>query len=232
MIAARVRAVAAAVCVAAAAAAWAAPPARVALVYELAHNGQPFADLVETLEHGNGAYAIVSEARTKGALAGIPLGLFRRESRGDVTAQGLRPAVFRDQRGARLAEARLDWQARELVTTFRGRTETRPLEGPMHDRLTLVYNFAFAPLPEGEFMVRSTDGRGVSEHHYAVAGREVIGVGAGSFATVKLVRVREAGSKRESAVWLAAERHWLPVRILVIEGDGTRTDQTLLRIED
>jgi hypothetical protein len=219
-------------CAVLAGSAFAAPPARVALVYELTRNGQPLADLVEVLEHGAGAYAIVSEAKGKGALAALPLGLFRRESRGEVTAAGLRPSYFRDQRGGRLAIAELDWAAGELVTEFRGRREVRPLEGPMHDRLTLVYNFAFLAPPEGEIHVRATDGRGVSDYRYVVVGRESIDVGAGRFDAMKLARVREAGDERETVIWLAADRHRLPLRILVVEADGTRMDQTLERIQD
>ncbi len=222
-------------CLAAAAsasAAWAAPPARVVLVFELVRDGQPLADVVETLEHGAGRYAIVSEARPKGVLAALPLGAFRRESRGEVTAGGLRPETFREQRGARHAAASFDWDARELVTEFRGRAETHPLDGPVHDRLSQLYAFAFAAAPSGEVTMRVTDGRGLSAQRYVVAAREPLATAAGTFDALRLERVHEPGDPRSTVVWLAPERHYLPVRVLLVERDGARLDQTLARLED
>jgi hypothetical protein len=211
---------------------WATPPARVVLVYELVRDGQPIADVVETLEHGAGRYAIVSEGRAKGVLAALPLGAFRRESRGEVTSGGLRPETFREQRGARLAVASFDWNAREVVTEFRGRAETHPLDGPVHDRLTQLYAFAFAPAPSGEVSMRVTDGRGLSAQRYVVAAREPLATAAGTFDALRLERIHEPGDSRSTVVWLAAERHYLPVRVLLVERDGARLDQTLARLEE
>lgn len=217
---------------AAAQAASAAPPARIALVYDLARDGQPIAEVVETLEHGEGRYSIVSEAKGKGVLAALPLGVFRRESRGEVTAAGLQPSGFREQRPGRVSVATLDWSAGELVTESRGRSEVHPLDGPTHDRLTQLYNFGFVPPPAGgEIAMRVTDGRGVSEQHYVVARREAVDVGAGRFDALRLERVHEPGDRRETVVWLAVERDYLPVRILLVDRDGARMDQTLQRME-
>jgi hypothetical protein len=217
---------------AAAAAASAAPPARVVLVYELARDGQPVADVIETLEHGAGRYAIVSEAKAKGVLAAMPLGAFRRESRGEVTAAGLRPEAFREQRGGRLAVASFDWSAGELVTESRGRAETHRLDALVHDRLTQLYAFAFTAPPAGEVTMRVTDGRGVSVQRYVVAARESLATSAGSFDAVRLERIHEPGDARATVVWLAVQRHYLPVRVLLVERDGARLDQTLARLED
>jgi hypothetical protein len=160
----------------------------------------------------------------------LPLGPYRRESRGEVTPEGLRPEFFREQRGGRVAEATFDWGARTLATLSRGRAESHALEAATHDRLTQVYGFAFARPPDAPFEMRVTDGRGVSDHRYAVAGRESLNVPAGRFETLRIERVREPGDARETAVWLATERHYLPVRVLVVERDGARTDQVLERL--
>jgi hypothetical protein len=210
----------------------AAPPARVTLVYGLQRDGQPIAEVTEILDHRNGRYELTSEAKGRGVLAALPLGPFRRESRGEVTSDGLRPEAFREQRGGRVAEAAFDWGARTLITTYRNRAETHALEGATHDRLTQVYTFAFAPPPDAPFDMRVTDGRGVSEQRYAVVGREALSVPAGRFETLRLERVREPGEARETAVWLAVQRHYLPVRVLVVERDGARTDQVLERVGD
>jgi hypothetical protein len=207
------------------------PPARIALVYELVREGTPIAEVTEVLEHGAGRYSIASEAKGKGLLATLPLGTFRRDSSGDVTPEGLRPVAFRDQRGGRIAVATFDWPARTMTTEFRGQTESHPLDGTVHDRLTQLYTFAFAGLPRGEIAMRVTDGRGLSEQRFAVTGRERVTLRAGTFDTVRIERVREQpDDRREAVVWLAADRDYLPVRVLIVERDGARFDQTLERI--
>jgi hypothetical protein len=216
----------------AAVAARAAPPARVTLVYGLQRDGQPLAEVTETLEHRDGRYEIASEAKGRGILAALPLGQFRRDSRGEVTPAGLRPEAFRDQRGGRTAEATFDWTARTLATSYRDRVETHALDGATHDRLTQVYTFAFARPLDAPFEMRVTDGRGVADHRYAVTGREWIDVPAGRFETLRIERVRDPGDLRETAVWLAIRRHHLPVRVLVVERDGARLDQVLERMTD
>src|SRR6267142_2262566 len=61
-----------------------------------------------------------------------------------------------------------------------------------------------------------------------VVGRERVRVPAGEFDAVKLAR---RGEDRESAeFWLAAERNYIPVRLLVVEKDGTRYEQVATRI--
>ena len=50
----------------------------------------------------------------------------------------------------------------------------------------------------------------------------------GEFDTVKVAR---QGDERETAeLWLAAERAFIPVRLLVVEKDGTRYEQVATRI--
>jgi hypothetical protein len=211
---------------------FAAPPPRLTLVYDLARNGEPFAELSETLQQEGGTYSIVSEAKGKGALAVLPLGLFRRESRGAVRPEGLRPDYFRDQRGARIAVASFDWESKRLTTEFRGRVEEWPLDGPVHDRLTLAYTFAFIGLPTSEVQAVVTDGAGLSAYRYAVGQPETLATTAGRFDTLRLDKIRDPGDERETAIWLARDRYFLPVRILIIERDGTRLDQTLVRLSN
>ena len=71
----------------------------------------------------------------------------------------------------------------------------------------------------------------MSRHRYAVAGREVLKTAAGEFESIKLVKQRDPDDKRATEIWLAVKRDYLPIRVLVIEPDGTRRDQILTRIE-
>jgi len=61
-----------------------------------------------------------------------------------------------------------------------------------------------------------------------VVGRERLKTSVGEFDTVKVAR---KGDGRESAeLWLAAERGYVPVRLVVTEKDGTRYEQNPTRI--
>jgi len=72
------------------------------------------------------------------------------------------------------------------------------------------------------------DARHISGQHYVPAGREQLKTPAGEFNVVKLVRSKPNGERAE--LWLAAEHSLIPVRILVVDEDGTQLDQVVTRI--
>ena len=72
------------------------------------------------------------------------------------------------------------------------------------------------------------DGRGVSDQVYRIEGNERLTLPAGDFDTVRLVRRKESGERAE--LYLARDRDYLPVRLLVIDKNGTRLDQVATRI--
>jgi len=188
-----------------------APPQRVEIVYELARNGTSVAEVIERLEHDQRQYRVEQSWKGKGVFA--LRGDARRMSRGSIAKDGLRPAEFEDRRPGRdPVRAEFDAQA----------------AGPAlerQDRLSFIWNFVFFP-PSGEVTVKVADGRGVSTHVYRAAGKERVRVPAGEFHALKLVRKGE----RLTELWLATDRSNLPVKILVTEKDGTRLEQSAVRI--
>jgi hypothetical protein len=213
-------------------AASAAPPQRVTLHYDVSQNGITMVEATETLEHDGRSYRIQSEWQGKGLFALSARGKAKRSSQGAIDARGLAPREFRDQRGnGPLSVARFDWAKKVLTREHDGRIDTEPLSERTQDRLSFAYGFAFTPPAAGEFGVYIADARGVSRHRYAVAGRETLKTAAGEFEALKLVKQHEPGDDRGTEVWLAPKRDYLPVRVLVIERDGTRLDQLLTRIE-
>jgi hypothetical protein len=72
------------------------------------------------------------------------------------------------------------------------------------------------------------DGKGLSRHVYKIVGRERIKLPAGEFDAVKVAR--QSDDRESAELWLAAERNYIPVRLLVVEKDGTRYDQVATRI--
>jgi hypothetical protein len=212
----------------------AAPPQRVTLHYDVSHNGITMVEATETLEHDGRSYRIQSEWQGKGLFALSTRGKARRSSQGVIEARGLAPREFRDQRGdGPLGVARFDWAKMRLTRERGGRTETEPMPEGTQDRLTLAYGFAFTPPASGghEFSVNIADASGLSRNRYAIVGREMLKTAAGEFEALKVVKQREPGDDRGTEIWFAVKRDYLPLRVLVIERDGTRLDQIITRIE-
>ena len=192
-------------------AAEAAPPQRVEIVYDLARNGMPVAEVTERLEHDQRQYRVEESWKGKGVFA--LRGDARRSSRGSIAKDGLRPAEFEDRRAGR----------DPVRAEFDAKASGPALEH--QDRLSFIWNFVFFP-PSGEVTVRVSDGKGVSTHVYRAAGKEKVRVPAGEFDALKVVRKGD----RPTELWLATDRANLPVKIVLTEKDGTRYEQSAVRI--
>ena len=216
------------------------PPQQVTVDYDMIYNGTAMAQVVDRLEHDGRAYLLSEEVKGKGFYALIRSGAVRRMARGTVGANGLRPAEFRDRRGdAAESVARFEWGKAVLIQGQDGRGEATPMpslapELPLSDRLSFLWSFAFRSIDfihaGKEIRALLSDGKGLSAFRYLVAGTETLKTSAGALETVRLVKQRDPGDDRGTEIWLATERHYLPVRILVIEKDGTRIDQIVTRI--
>ncbi len=199
-----------------AATAVAAPPQRVEIAYEVARNGTAVAEVSERLEHDGRSYRLQEIWRGKGIYA--LRGEATRSSRGAVVADGLRPVAFEDKRTGR----------EPLQVQFDAAPKSPTLQ--RQDRLSFVWTFAFAP-PREAVNVSVADGKRVAGYLYQVAGRERIRTPAGEFDALKLVKRRDGPDDRGTEIWLAADRHYLPVRILVTDKAGVRIDQVAVKID-
>lgn len=211
------------------AAAQAAPPARVEIAYEVLHNGGAIADVTHLLEHDGVNYRLTERWKGRGiyALAGEA----QRSSRGTIAADGLRPLEFEDLRSRRKpARALFAWEAKMLTLQFRDGPQSRPMPAHAQDRLSFLFAFAFrAPgkLPT-EFNV--VDGKGVADYVFDNAGRERIRIPAGEFDALRLVKRKESPQDGGSEIWVDPSRSHLPLRVLVVQKDGTRIDQVATRV--
>lgn len=210
----------------------AAPPRKVTINYDISYNGTVIAEGSETLEHDGRNYRVDSATKGKGLFAVLHRGVLKRSSRGLVFPAGLRPVEFLDQRGDRSVEsARFDWAGRRVaLERSNGERRDLPARDDMHDRLSFVWNFSFAGPAAREVTATVVDGRGTTLYRYAVLERQLLKTPAGQFETLHLVKVKDAGDARGTELWLAAARDFVPVRLLVIEKDGTRMDTVVTRI--
>jgi hypothetical protein len=209
--------------------AFAAPPKHVEIAYDLSRNGMPIAELVEKLEHDGKTYRLSANLKGKGVFA--LRGDASRTSRGSVAADGLHPLEFEDTRTGRdTARAKFDWSARTLTLQGKDGSETKPMPAHVQDRLSFNYTFAFQPTPTAPVEVNVTDGKGLSTSSYKAAGRETVKTPAGEFDALKLERQKKNPDDRTTEIWLSAKHGFVPVRILVVEKDGTRIDQIATRL--
>lgn len=193
----------------------AAPPQRVEIVYELSRNGLTLAETTHRLEHDGRSYRLIEHWKGKGLLA--LKGDATRTSEGVIAADGLRPRRFEDKRTGRdTLQAQFDPSAKGSALQ-------------QQDQLSLAWSFAFAP-PGKPVGVSVADGKRVSHYSYEPAGRERVKTPAGDFDALKFVKRRERPEDKATEIWLAADRQNLPVRVLVVDKDGTRFDQVAARI--
>jgi hypothetical protein len=115
--------------------------------------------------------------------------------------------------------------------SFEGRRETAPLEAGTQDRLSAMYQFMFLPAaPSTGFAFPMTNGKKIEHYRYQASGSEQIETPIGKFETLRLVKEREADDNGVE-VWLARDRNLFSVRLVIVEKDGTRYEQTIMRLE-
>lgn len=203
------------------------PPPRLELVFAATRNGSSMAEVTEKLEYSGGNYQITETWKGKGFYA--LLGTARRVSIGTIADGVLRPREFFDERSGRdTARAWFDWKAQTLTMQYKGNKGSEPLPPNAQDRLSFFFAISLLPGRADSVSYSIADGKGLSRHVYKLVGRERVRVPAGEFEAIKAAR---QGEDRESAeLWLAVERNYIPVRLLVVEKDGTRYEQVAIRI--
>jgi hypothetical protein len=197
------------------AAATAAPPERVEIGYELARDGVGLAEVSQRLEHDGRSYRLSESWKGRGLLA--LRGEAVRSSQGAIAIDGLRPQKFEDKRTGR--------ETRQAEFDPAAKTPTLQRQ----DQLSFIWTFAFAP-PRNAVTVSVADGKHATTYTYEVAGRERVKTPAGEFDALKLVKRKGHPQDKATEIWLAVERHYIPVRVLIIDKDGTRLDQLAVKI--
>jgi len=207
-------------------------PMRVEMEVSVEVKGMTLGAGRDVFEHDGKTYSVNTEARTVGIARAIRKMDEKRESRGLVTEQGLRPLTFRQTRtGKPPNAAQFDWAKGELTMDEGGDIEKVPLLPGTLDQATLAYAFIFMEPPKGEsFKVKVTDGRKLQDYELAFVGRERIDTDLGKVDTLHFRKVLVGDDKRGFEFWLSLEHHRLPVRIRIIEKDGTAFDSTVNKI--
>ena len=200
-------------------------PSRIEMKYKVSAASVKIGEGLDVFEHDDKTYSVVSESRTTGLAAVIYGLIIRRESKGAVTAGGLRPESFVETRNGHIKRsATFDWSAGQVELTDGDHKQTVPLPPNTWDATSFAWNFSFARPDGKDLKVNATDGRRITEYRYKVVGREKLVTAMGDLETVHVKKIQDEGDKRAFDVWLAVDQFYLPVRIRAIEKDGTAFD--------
>jgi hypothetical protein len=203
------------------------PPPRLEIQFAMTRNGSHMADVAERLEYKDGRYTLTETWKGKGIYS--LLGSARRVSQGTIANGELRPIEFFDERTGRdTARAWFDWKAHTLTMQYKGNKRTEKMPPSPQDRLSFLLALSLLPGHADTVTYTVADGKGMSRHVYTVVARERIRLPAGEFNTVRVAR--HTDDRDTAELWLAAERGYVPVRLLVVEKDGTRYEQQAVRI--
>lgn len=207
-------------------------PMRVELKISVEARGMTVGEGEDVFEHDGERYRVVSQARTAGVIRLFKRIEERRESRGEVTGEGIRPTYFHQERtGKRPKTATFDWNARRLTLTEGDDSETVAMPASVLDQTSLPYAFVFVEPPtSGVFDVQVTDGRRLTRYRVAYVGEERIRTPLGELSTLHYRKVQDKDDRRGFEFWLSTEHYRLPVRIRIVEKDGTAFDSTVTEL--
>ena len=203
-----------------------AAPQQIKAVYQATRNGQPFATMTETYTRDGGKYRL--ESLTEGIGVYALFGKRRLYSEGEVTEDGLRPGHFEQQQGEarKNVSADFDWAANQLTLKYKGKTSMAKLEPGTQDILSYAYQFMFKPPQGAEVVLPVTTGRKMRVYRYRIAEHDVqVETEAGKYKAVHLVDAEPDDDQKE--IWLGAEAHHIPVRIMMKDENGAKIEQTL-----
>ena len=206
-------------------------PQRVTIVFDVSRGSFSLGTGTEVLETNGGSYSILSQTHPSGIVAFFPKANIRRESRGMITPQGLRPQEFIDQRGKdKPLVAKFDWKNKLITYQREGNEQSEALPDTAYDRLCIAYNFAFYQPRSNDFQFSMTDGKHLTEYRYLMVGTEILNTPMGKIQTMHWTKQREKETDRGADLWLATDQYFLPVRIVFTDKDGSRYEQIAKQI--
>jgi hypothetical protein len=174
----------------------------------------------------DGRYRLTGMTETSGLAALFKSIRFENESSGRLVAGGLQPELYRTRKNGQDANenADFDW-ATTAVHLSRG-DKTQAIVAGTQDILSLNYQLAYLPRPEAGASVGVVTGRKFERHVLDSLGEEDLVTPAGRFRTLHL---RAMGSN-VTEIWIALDRHRLPVKIRFTDKKGDVYEQVATEI--
>ncbi len=210
----------------------AALPKRIQTVYEVTKNGQPFAKVHEQFTVSGKSYKV--ESVTKGIGVYALFGERVLSSSGELTAHGLKPVRFELRQGdnpKKALVADFDWENQNLHMTVKGKAKDAALAAGTQDLASFAYQFMYMPAPlKDAVSVTLTTGKKLNQYQYNILPEhEKMSAAGVQYRTLHLVPPTQ-DTQETKELWLAADYHYVPVKILMVDDNGQKLEQTLTEL--
>jgi hypothetical protein len=213
--------------------AYAASPNNVQLTYDLYKGSINIGLIEETYTRDKDHYTLSSTTRAVGLFALFKSGKIIISSSGSVSAKGLQPLRFSDQREGeehRNRRAEFDWETKQLTLIQKKLRTVVALRDGTQDRLSAMYQFMFLPLQSATSLdFPMTNGSKLDNYRYTIIHQHKIKTPAGDFDTLYLDNQPKKGESR-TEIWLATEHHNLPCKMTITDADGGQFTQVLSKL--
>ncbi len=199
-------------------------PARIEIVYEL--KGMLSGRQTHVFQRSGQRYTLEAVAEATGLAGLFVSGQLVQKSSGRIGELGLMPERYEIQRPSGKNETLAFDYAGNVVESRRtdARRGTRTLELPLltgvQDPLSSIYQLAMAAQDGKDGLIVAASAKKVQGYPYRMLGAETVNTPLGEMMAFHVTRAGDAGSS-DTHLWLAPERHALPVRIRYVDEDGT-----------
>lgn len=210
-------------------------PSEVRAEYGISRGNTRIGTVTETFRREADRYSITSETVAAGALGWIIRDKLTVVSQGMITSDGLRPALYtftRERSPRKNVRATFAWTAGAagvMTSEHDGKTARVVVEQGTLDRLSILYQWMVAPPGRERVEAWMTNGRNVTRYAYERRGSETLHTPLGTYAALHIHR-KDADDGSEIDLWLAQDRHFVPLRLRLTHKDGTKDEQTLLSL--
>ena len=201
-------------------------PDRFAVRFDLRSSGTTFAETRWSLTPlGDGQYVYESDSATVGLFRLVRNERIVERSRWRLDQGRLQSMHYRYARSGRKRKevvVDFDWSEREVRNTVRGDSWTMSVPIGTLDKLNYLLAL-MRDLPSGRdaFEYAVADGGKLKTYRFVLEEREILDTALGPLETLRVLRVRDPDSKRETVLWCAPALRYLPVQARHVEKDGT-----------
>ncbi len=183
-----------------------------------------------TWRHDAKSYSMRSLVETSGLAALVKDFRLEQESEGAVTAAGLKPSRFTaDQKGKPFQSARFDWGAQRVFIDRGDSKREAAIQPGDQDVLSIMHQLPRLKLDGIDQKITLINNKAASQSVIEDKGIETLDLPMGQVRTRHLA-VRSLNKEVSLDLWLALDKHLLPVRVRMTDRKGEILDQQAERV--
>jgi len=203
-------------------------PDSMELVYQVSLGIAELGSLISKLDRQGEAYEVTAETRAEGMASILLGGTVREYCRFSTDKNVLTPEKYRIAREGRDAfdqSVTFDWAERRVI--FSSGENIVISDGYIVDNCSIPYAFIVGGASTFERRtLHIVGGKKVRQFENLSISEEAVSTPLGQFQTVRIEQVRNERPDRKLTIWLAPDKHNLPVKI--VEQRKSRPDTTML----